>query len=71
MMATDEVNAQRTRDWEKWADSRIARALDERDRAIVEATGQAVGMIREQLRDEIQEAVGKLRAESHHRQGGA
>jgi hypothetical protein len=31
-----ELNAQRTRDWEAWADARIAAALVERDRGLVE-----------------------------------
>ena len=60
---TAEVNAKRTRDWERWCDARIARAIECERTDILKAAGQAVGMIREQLRDEIQEAVGGLRAE--------
>jgi hypothetical protein len=50
-------------DWNKWCDARIAAALAEHDRVTMEATGQALGMVRKQLRDEFAERLGQLRAE--------
>jgi hypothetical protein len=42
VQTTAELNQQRTRDWEQWADARIARALAEHDRVAAEATGEAI-----------------------------
>ena len=54
-----ELNAQRTKDWETW----LERHLEFEREAILKAAGQAVGMIRAQLRDEFAEQLGQLRAE--------
>ena len=54
-----EINAQRTRDWERW----LAGHLEIERAAMIEGVGEALGQVRAQLRDEIQEAVGQLRAE--------
>jgi hypothetical protein len=63
MQTTDELNAQRSRDWERWADARIAAALAEHDRVTIEGTGQALAEIRSQLREEMQAAIDELRTE--------
>jgi hypothetical protein len=62
-MATNELNAQRTRDWERWADARIAAAQAEHDRALVKTLGQVVSELRFQLRKEFAEQIGQLRTE--------
>jgi hypothetical protein len=61
-----EIEMQRSRDWTAFVDSRIEHALAERawrDEARMEATGKALGEIRKQLRAEIQEQIGLLRAD--------
>jgi hypothetical protein len=63
MMTTAELNAQRSAQWEQWATAIIARELAAHDRTLTEVLGQVVAEIRQQLRDEIQTAVGELRAE--------
>ena len=50
-------------DWNRWCDARIAAALAEQDRIHIKATGQALAQFRKQLRDEIAEQIGLLRAE--------
>lgn len=42
MQTTTQLNAARTKDWEQWADARIACALAEHDRITIEATGAAM-----------------------------
>jgi hypothetical protein len=62
-MATDELNAARTRDWEKWADARIDRALAAHDRNLNKVLGEVVAELRKETRQEIKTAVAELRAE--------
>jgi hypothetical protein len=68
------TDAQQAKQWEQWCDARITRALAEHTRGSEQAIGEALGTIREQLREEIKNAVGELRAEltvaKAHERGG-
>ena len=44
--STAALNQRRAKDWEAWADARIAAALAEHDRIRIEATGIALAKIR-------------------------
>jgi hypothetical protein len=57
-----ELNAQRAKDWEAWADAIVARALVEHDRISQEATGRALGIVRKQLRDELAKLQARVAA---------
>jgi ABC-type Zn2+ transport system substrate-binding protein/surface adhesin len=61
----DDNNARRTRDWEQWADARIAKAIAEHDRNLNlnQVLGETVSKIRHEFRHAIAEAIGELRRE--------
>jgi hypothetical protein len=66
-MTTNELNAQRTRDWEQWADARIdaaiSAALKTKGHDLFDTLVGLVSELREEWRDEIATEVGLLRAE--------
>jgi hypothetical protein len=62
-LSTAQLNAQNTREWERWADTRIAAALAKHDRVRNDVVGQALAIIRRELREELQNTVAELREE--------
>jgi hypothetical protein len=58
-----ERKAQSDTEWNVWVTAIITRELAAHDRNLTKVLGQVVAKIRKQLRDEIQTAVGELRAE--------
>ena len=63
MQTAAELNQQRTREWEAWADARIDRALAEHNRGLTEVLGQVVAEERHRMREHVAEQIGLLRAE--------
>jgi hypothetical protein len=50
-------------DWQRWADGKIAAALERYDEEMTEAIGEALGEIRKRLRTEFAAELGQLRAD--------
>jgi hypothetical protein len=66
-MTTNELNAQRTRDWEAWADARIEAALNAalktKGHDLFDTLVGLVSELRQQWRAELNAQIGQLRAE--------
>jgi hypothetical protein len=57
-----ELNAERTAQWEAWADARIAAALAEHDRILVKTLGGVVAEERKRQRDELAKLAARIEA---------
>jgi hypothetical protein len=49
-------------DWNRWADDKVQRAIEAEHKLMVAAIGDALGEIRAQMREHVEEEIGKLRA---------
>ena len=60
-------------DWDRWAEAHVRRVLEEQvfTRGQTDAIGQALSMLRSQLRKEFEAALGQLRADVHVQVGVA
>jgi hypothetical protein len=63
VQSSAELYQQRSAQWETWARAIIRRELAEHDLVTTEATGEVIGIIRRELREEIRIAVAELRTE--------
>lgn len=61
--STVELAQQRAQEWDDWARAIVKQELETERAVLIEGAGQALGEIRQQLRDEIAKQIDQVRAD--------